>query len=197
MATKKKPFTLEESWPKMKREVRPLSAIHEYPNNPRTHPPAQVAFLSELLKKYGPDQDIVIDGDEDVILKGHGRLRAATLAGMKEFPCTIRYGLSEADKIAMRIQDNTSSLLSGWSAELVRGEIVQLKALDFDVSLLGFGDTQLVQFTTLPGPPGQFPTVGDDIHVDKQCPKCGFTGSGDWTPKAKKPPKKRAKKNGK
>jgi hypothetical protein len=194
MATRKKAFTLEESWPKMRREVRLLSAIHEYPNNPRTHPPAQIALLAELLKKYGPDQDIVIDGDDDVILKGHGRHRAAILAGMKEFPCTIRYGMSEADKIAMRISDNAVSLLAGFDKELIRGEIVQLKALDYDVSLLGFGDAQLVQFTTLPGPPSQFPTVGDDIHVDKQCPKCGFTGSGDWKPKPKKESKKRSKK---
>jgi hypothetical protein len=197
MATRKKAFTLEESWPKMRREVRLLSAIHEYPNNPRTHPPAQIALLSELLKKYGPDQDIVIDGDDDVILKGHGRHRAAILAGMKEFPCTIRYGMSEADKIAMRISDNAVSLLAGFDKELIRGEIVQLKALDYDVSLLGFGDAQLVQFTTLPGPPGQFPAVGENIPTSFQCPKCRYQWSGAPKPPPVKPKKPRAKKNGK
>ncbi len=97
----------------------------------------------------------------------------------------------------MRLADNQVGLLSGYDNEILRGEIVQLKAMDYDLQLLGFGDTQLVQFTTLPGPPSQFPAVGADLHVDKQCPKCGYVGSGDWTPKAKKPPKARAKKNGK
>ena len=74
-------------------------------------------------------------------------------------------------------------LMAGWSVELVRSEIVQLKTLDYDLKLLGFGDAQLVQFTTLPGPPSQFPAVGDDIDVTHECPKCGYVGSGDWTPK--------------
>jgi hypothetical protein len=192
--TKKKrdAFTLEDAWPEMKREVRLLGAIHEYPNNPRTHPPAQVVMLSELLKKFGPDQDIVIDGDDDVILKGHGRLMAAHLAGLKEFPCTIRYGMSDADKIAMRISDNSVSLLSGWDREIIHGEIAQLKALDYDVALLGFGDAQLVQFMTTPGPPNQFPAVGSDLPTDFQCPKCGHKWSGTPVP-AKKSAKAKKK----
>jgi hypothetical protein len=189
--TKKKrdAFTLEKSWQKMRREMRLLSAIHEYPNNPRTHPPVQLALLAELLKKYGPDQDIVIDGDDDLILKGHGRYRAALLAGLKEFPVTIRSGLSEADKITMRISDNAVSLLSGWDRELIRGEIVQLKALDGDLQLLGFGDAQLVQFTTLPGPPSQSPPVGNVI--ERECPACGHRGSGEWRPKSASSKKKK------
>ena len=58
-------------------------------------------------------------------------------------------------------------------------------------SCSGFGGTQLVQFATLPGPPGQFPSVGENLHVDHQCPKCGYVGSGDWTPKAPKEKKPR------
>lgn len=189
--------TLEEDWPEMRRETRPLSAIHPYPNNPRTHPPAQVAMLAELLKKYGPDQDIVIDGDEDFILKGHGRRLAALAGGLKEFPCTIRYGLSDADKVAMRISDNQVSLLSGWDPELIRGEIGMLKAMDYDVGLLGFGDAQLVQFTTTPGPPDQFPAVGGDLPTEFRCPRCSFEWSGNPLAgakgKAKDEPKKKAK----
>ncbi len=174
----------------------PLSRFVPYPNNPRTHPPAEILLLSQLIKKRGADQPIVVDESWE-ILKGHGRREAALLAGIEDFPYVQRLGLDEAEKIAIRLEDNAIPLLAGWDRELVRGEIVQLQALSYDVSLLGFGDTQLVQFTTLPGPPSQFPAVGADLHVDKQCPKCGYTGSGDWTPKAKKPPKARAKKNGK
>jgi ParB-like chromosome segregation protein Spo0J len=165
----------------MERVSLPLSKIYPWPDNPRTHPPAQVALLAELIKRYGPDQDIVVDED-GVILKGHGRLLAATLAGLREFPVTRRTGLSEADKTAMRIQDNQVALLSGWDRDLLRGQIGALRADGFDVKLLGFGDTQLVQFETLPGPPGEFPAFGEDIPTAFCCPKCGYKWSGSAAP---------------
>lgn len=178
--------------------VAPLNRFLRYPGNARVHPPAEIAMLAAIFKNpfRRRDQPIVVDESWE-ILKGHGRLDSAYAAQLDDFPYVQYFGLPEAEKIAMRIEDNQVALLAGWSQELVRGAIVQLQAMDYDVKLLGFGDTQLVQFTTLPGPPSQFPAVGADLHVDKQCPKCGFTGSGDWTPKAKKPSKKRAKKNGK
>jgi len=179
--------------PAMRPEMRKLSMVHEYPNNPRTHPPAQLAMLAELIKKYGFDQPVVVD-DEGVILKGHGRKMASMLAGLDEIPVIVHRGLSDADKMAMRLQDNAVALLSGWDKELVRGEIVQLQAMDFDVKLLGFGDTQLVQFTTLPGPPGQFPAVGEDIPTSFQCPKCRYVWSGAPKPPPEKEKKPRAAK---
>lgn len=192
---KRKPFTIEEGWPKITREVRPLTEIHPYPKNPRTHPPAQIALLAALLKRYGPDQDIVVDGDDGMILKGHGRRLGAIAAGMKEFPVTIRHGLSEPDKIALRISDNQTALMSGWDQELIRSEIASFKHDGGDVSLLGFGDAQLVQFTTTPAPPSEFATVGENLPTSFQCPRCGHA----WSGAAKPPPKpaKPAKKNGK
>ena len=105
-------------------------------------------------------------------------VRLALLAGLEDFPYVQRLGLDEAEKIAIRIEDNSIPLLAGWDKELVRGEIVQLQAMDYDVKLLGFGDTQLVTFTTLPGPPGQFPEVGENIPTSFQCPKCRYQWSG-------------------
>lgn len=155
----------------------PLSRFVPYPNNPRTHPPAQVALLAELIKRHGPDQPIVVD-DDWVILKGHGRRSAAILAGLEDFPYVQHRGLPESEKIAMRISDNQVSLLSGWDRELARGEIVQLQQMGYEISQLGFGDAQLVQFTTLPGPPGEFPQFGENIATDYCCPSCGYRWSG-------------------
>jgi hypothetical protein len=178
------PF-VADSGPQMRSGRAPLHRFIPYPNNARVHPPAELALLAQLIKKRGPDQPIVVDEDW-VILKGHARREASLIAGLEDFPYVQRLGLSEDEKIAIRLEDNAVPLMASWSIELARGEIALLKSMDYDVSLLGFGDTQLVQFTTLPGPPGQFPTVSDDLHVDKQCPKCGFVGSGDWIPKAAK-----------
>ncbi len=160
-----------------------ITKIHPHPQNPRTHPPAQVALLAELLKRWGPDQPIVVDED-GVILKGHGRRLAAIAAGFEEFPVVQRLGLTEDDKRAMRIADNQVGLLSGWDKELVRGDILSLKNSGYDVALLGFGDTQLVSFETTPGPPGAFPTFGENIPTEHECPKCHYRWSGKATPEA-------------
>lgn len=174
----------------------PLDKVKPYSHNPRTHPPAQIKLLAQLLERFGPDQDIVVD-EHGVILKGHGRRLAAIEAGMKDFPVTQRSGLSEEDKSAIRIADNQVALLSGWDSELVRFEIERLKRSDYPIELLGFGEAQLVQFTTTPQAPGSFAEFGEDIKTDHQCPKCGFLWSGSTKPiavEAIEPVKKPAKK---
>jgi hypothetical protein len=139
------PFDVPD-WPAMKPVMRPLSQIHEYPNNARTHPPAQIEMLASLMKSHGVDQPIAVD-DEGVILKGHGRKMAALLAGFEEFPVVVHRGLSDEDKRAMRLQDNQVALLSGWNQSLIRGEITSLKTTGYNLQLLGFEPGQLLAYS--------------------------------------------------
>ncbi len=159
-------------------KIWPLDKIKEYPNNPKNHPPAQIELLARIFRKYGPDQDIVVDED-GIIIKGHGRKSAAKLAEMKGYPVTQRIGLSDADKRGMRIQDNALPLLGSWDNQLVQFEIETLKRSGYEISLLGFGAAQLVQFETVPQPPGSFPEFGDDISTQFCCPACKYAWSGD------------------
>jgi DNA modification methylase len=119
-----------------------LDRIIPYPGNPRTHPPEQIEILAQLLLKYGADQPIVVD-ESGVILKGHGRLQAALVAGLKTFPVVVRTGMSGPDKVAMRLSDNQVALLSGWDRGLVAGELRMLSRAGYDIPLLGFGEAQL------------------------------------------------------
>lgn len=187
-------------WPKG--SLWPLEQIKPYALNARTHPPAQVTMLARIFLTYGPDQPIVVDED-GVILKGHGRRLAAYEARLTHFPVVQRFGLSLAEKDAMRIEDNQTALLSAWDKDLLRGGIANLKTAGYDISLLGFGEAELVQFTTIPAPPDQFPTFGEDIPVEHQCPRCRYVWSGSSAPipdppppppKQKKKPAKKKKK---
>jgi hypothetical protein len=163
----------------MKRGVWQLDDCVDYPGNARTHPPAQLDLLSKLIKKYGQDQDIVVDEDY-VILKGHGRKLAMKLAGMTEASVTQRFGLSESDKRAMRIADNAVALLSGWDNALLRTEVSSLKLSGYEIPLLGFGEAQLVQFMATPQPPSEFQAFGEDIPTNYHCPcGCDFRWSGN------------------
>ncbi len=136
------------AWPGAK--LWKLEDIKPYPNNPRTHPKAQIDLLADLLLKYGPDQPIVVD-DEGIILKGHGRRLAAHQAEMEDFPVVQRMGLSEQDKSAMRIVDNQVSLLSGWDQALISAEIGGLKLGGYDIKLLGFSEAGLRGFGIVTG----------------------------------------------
>lgn len=176
----------------------PLSKIIPYEHNPRTHPEAQIKLLADLIEKYGPDQDIVVDED-GIILKGHGRLRAAILLDRKDFPVTQRLGLTDVEKTAMRIADNQVALLSGWDNDLVAFEIKRLEREKFDLKLLGFGEAQLVQFTTQPGPPpGGFAAFSDEtIETEHECPKCRYRWSGKSAPtEVQAPPKSESRSRG-
>lgn len=182
-------------WPKG--SLWPLERIKPYALNARTHPPAQVTMLARIFGTFGPDQPIVVDED-GVILKGHGRRLAAYEARLTHFPVVQRFGLSPAEKDAMRIEDNQSALLSAWDRDLLRGGIANLKLQGYDIGLLGFGEAEFVHFTTVPAPPDQFPSFGENISVEHQCPRCKYVWSGSSAPVAEEPaavpkPKKKHK----
>lgn len=86
-----------ESWP--------LENIRPYENNAKIHTEEQVKEIAASIKRFGPDQPIVVDG-EGIIIKGHGRWMAAKLLGMKNFPTIIRTDLTAAEANASRIVDN-------------------------------------------------------------------------------------------
>lgn len=170
------PFAVPD-WPAMP-TLWKISAVFPYEHNARTHPPAQIDLLAALLTKYGPDQPIVVD-ENKIILKGHGRRLGAMKAGLEYFPVVQRFGLSDDDKRAMRIADNQVALLAGWDEQLVGFEVKVLERNGFDVKLLGFGDKQLVSFTTALKPPGAFQQFDENIPVEYCCPNCKYSWSGN------------------
>lgn len=149
---KDRPSFEAPEWPE--HSLWPLARILPYPNNARTHPAEQIALLAEHLKRWGPDQPIVVDED-GVILKGHGRLAAAEEAGLAGFPVVVRTGLPETEKKAIRLADNQIALLSGYDRELLSVELSELKLLDFEMPLLAFTESQLVGYGAGPGMTGQ------------------------------------------
>lgn len=82
-----------------------LEDIRPYENNVKIHTEEQVKEIAASIKRFGPDQPIVVDG-EGVIIKGHGRWMAAKVLGMKAFPTIVRTDLTAAEANASRIVDN-------------------------------------------------------------------------------------------
>lgn len=113
-----------------------------YVNNTRLHTEEQVSQVASSIKEFGFTNPILIDEDGGVIA-GHGRLMAAKLLKLTEVPTITLSGLSEAQKKAYVIADNKLALNSAWDYDLLKVELESLKELDFDTSLLGFGQVEL------------------------------------------------------
>lgn len=114
-----------------------ISKLKPYENNARTHSPEQIDKIVRSIEEFGFINPVLIDGDFGIIA-GHGRVMAATKMGMTEVPCLFIEDLTEAQKRAYIIADNKLALDAGWDDELLRIEIGELQAMDFDVSLTGF-----------------------------------------------------------
>lgn len=115
----------------------PLERIKPYPKNAKKHPDVQVRALARQFREHGFDQPIVVDG-EGVIIKGHGRLMAAKHGGFTEAPVIVRTDLTPAQVRLARIADNKLAE-TDWDMEALREELGELKDLDVDLDLSGFG----------------------------------------------------------
>lgn len=122
--------------------MRPLEQLIPYARNARTHSDAQIAQIAASIKEFGWTNPVLLDG-ENGIIAGHGRVLGARKLGMAEVPCIELAHLGETQKRAYILADNKLAENAGWDVELLRLELQELQASDFDVSLAGFGDDEL------------------------------------------------------
>ena len=118
-------------------ETVSVDRLIPYARNARTHDEGQVAQIAGSIAEFGFVNPILI-GADDGIIAGHGRLLAARKVGLDEVP-VIRLGhLSETQRRALILADNKIAENAGWDEELLRLELADLKAQDFDLDLTGF-----------------------------------------------------------
>jgi DNA modification methylase len=127
----------------MKIELRSLSAIKPYVNNPRVND-AAVDAVAASLQAFGFRQPIVVDED-GVIIVGHTRYKAAMKLGLDEVPVHVAVGLTPAQVKAYRLADNQTATLSSWDDDKLPLELAQLQQLDFDLNLTGFSADELMR----------------------------------------------------
>ncbi len=127
----------------MKTALWSLDRIKPYDKNPRVNDQA-VDAVAASIKEFGFRQPLVVDED-GVIVVGHTRFKAAQKLGMAKVPVHVATGLTPEQIKGYRIADNQSASLSDWNHELLALELADLKDLDFDIDLLGFGEDELAK----------------------------------------------------
>jgi ParB-like chromosome segregation protein Spo0J len=159
----------------MQVELRPIDTIKPYENNPRLNDDG-VDAVAASIKEFGFRQPIVVDED-DVIIVGHTRYKAALKLGMEKVPVHVAVGLSPAQAKAYRIADNQTATLSSWDDDKLPLELAQLQEMDYDLDLTGFSADELMRLIgseenegltdpdAVPEPPDEAITQPGDLWI--------------------------------
>lgn len=166
-----------------------IDELVPYERNAKRHSAAQLKQLRASLREFGFVAPVMIDENKNVIA-GHGRLEAARAEGMREVPCVLASGLTDAQRRAYIIADNRLTELGEWDMDALRFEMSELSALHFDTSVTGFEmaevglackdahmrDAREDDFNPVP-PPETVVRRGDIFLLGKHRLMCGDTAS--------------------
>ncbi|MGP1348500.1 MAG: ParB N-terminal domain-containing protein [Stomatobaculum sp.] len=127
-----------------------VEAVKLIPNpaNPNTHPDEQIKLLAKIIKESGWRQPIAVSNRSGYIVKGHGRLMAAQLAGLDEVPVDYQDYASEAEEYADLIADNRIAELSEIDNKLLADVFAEIDTGEIDLDQTGYTETEIEQIVT-------------------------------------------------
>ena len=111
-----------------------IESIIPYDKNPRLNDEA-VKYVAESIKQFGFKVPIII-GQDNVIIAGHTRLKAAKELGYETVPCVIADDLTPEQVKAFRLADNKVAEYSEWDFDLLGDELDDI--LNIDMESFGF-----------------------------------------------------------
>lgn len=123
-------------------ETWPIARLQPYAKNAKVHGADQVAKIAASMAEFGWTVPCLV-GDDGELIAGHGRVLAATQLGLTDAPVIVLGHLTEAQRRAYRLADNKLTELGNWDEALLSAELQELLAEDYDVSLIGFDDSEL------------------------------------------------------
>lgn len=108
-----------------------------HPNNPKSHPPAQVRLFAKILTKSGWRRPIVLSKRSGKIVAGHGALEGALLAEFEQAPIDWQEFPSDESEVAHMLADNELAALGERDTALIKELLGELEKKDFDLELTG------------------------------------------------------------
>ena len=150
----------------------PIGSLTPDPRNARRHDERNVQSVMDSYRMSGQRKPIVVaDG---VVIAGNCQLEAATRLGWPEIAVTDASDMSETQRRAYAIADNRTAELAEWDDEELTRQLKALADEDYDLTMVGFSDRELVSFLSRGGGGG-----GEDAPA---APATPFSRTGDlWT----------------
>ena len=107
----------------------PIERLIPYQRNLRKYDDT-IPVLEECIRQFGFDDPIVIDNDNFIIC-GHARWKAARRLGLKELPCIKVTDLNPRQVNAYRLADNKTAEQSEWNKAALTRELKTWSEFDF------------------------------------------------------------------
>ena len=126
----------------MKIEKINISKIIEYSENAKEHPEWQIEQIKNSVQEFGFNDPIAID-ENNTIIEGHGRYLALKELGYTEVEVIRLKHLTEEQKTAYAIAHNKLTMNTEFDIEKLQYELNKLEVNDFDLSVLGFEQSEL------------------------------------------------------
>ena len=124
----------------LKIEEIPIEELVPYENNAKRHTREQIAAVEASIREFGFRAPCIVwrndDGRPEVVA-GHARITAAKNLGLKKVPCVSCDDLTDAQRRALTLADNQTTMMTGWDDSMLAYELDVL-AQDFDMSDFGF-----------------------------------------------------------
>lgn len=158
----------------MQVEQWPIERLTPYARNPRKNAHA-VEDMAQAIRAFGFRVPVLARSTGEVV-DGHLRLKAAIVAGLAEVPVILCDDMTPEQVKAFRISVNRMADLADWDEGLLKLEMLDLKALDFDLELTGFDNKELDLLFLENDDLGNIPEAGSGKEKDDltTCPKCGY-----------------------
>ena len=135
-------LSIEQQWPADEVKRQAVASLVPYARNARTHSADQVDQLVASIREWGWTIPVLVD-EGGGIIAGHGRVLAAAQMGLDDVPVMTARGWSDEKKRAYMLADNKLALNSGWDAQLLGAELVDLQAFGYGTDLMGFAAAEL------------------------------------------------------
>lgn len=111
-----------------------IKDLVEYEGNAKLHPQEQIDKIKKSIKEFGNNDPIAID-ENNVLIEGHGRLKALTQLGYDEVEAIRLSHLTEEQKRAYILVHNKLNMDTDFDTEMLKDELDEI----FSVDMADFG----------------------------------------------------------
>ena len=121
----------------------PIEELKPYDNNAKLHTREQIGAVEASIREFGFRNPVIAWHNEDgiaEIVAGHARTTAARNLGMEEVPCIFVDDLTDAQRRALTLADNQTTMMTGFDEDMLAYELDVL-ADEFDMADFGFADS--------------------------------------------------------
>ena len=118
------------------------------PKNPNQHPDSQIQLLGRIIRQTGWRQPITVSKRSGFIVKGHGRLSAALLEGIKEAPVDYQNYTNDAEEYADLVADNRIAELAETDNRLLADIFAEIDTGEIPMELTGYTEDEVEGLVT-------------------------------------------------